>query len=103
MNGVMANFPLILRKTLIGLAIAVAAVFVTGGIITVFYGKEVKAYLIAQLNKQLRSEVSVRDEDVSFSVLSHFPNASVEFKNIVMKDAIADGKPRPYSLSHISD
>ncbi len=84
----MTYFTSIIKKVFIGLAIIVAAVFITGVIIGVFYGKEVKLYLITQLNKQLRSEVVVKETDISFSVLSHFPNASVEFKNIVFKDAI---------------
>ena len=81
----MAHFTSILKKVFIGLAIVAAAVFITGVIVSVFYGKEVKLYLITQLNKQLRSEVIVQEKDISFSVLSHFPNASVEFKNIVFK------------------
>lgn len=64
----------------------------TGFVIGYFYGDEVKSYIIGELNKQLNTEVIVEPADIGFSVLSNFPNASLEFKNVKALDAIKKAK-----------
>lgn len=69
------------------LLLAIAA-FIVGK----YYQDEVKEYVIAQLNKQLNTQVIVDGKDIDFTVLRNFPLASVDFKNVKALDAIDAGK-----------
>ena len=55
-----------------------------GGIITFshFYGDEIKAFVVENINKNLRTEVEVAE--VEFSVWESFPLASVVFSDVVI-------------------
>ncbi|MGD1846430.1 MAG: AsmA-like C-terminal region-containing protein [Salibacteraceae bacterium] len=53
----------------------------TGVLISVVFGDEVKQYIVGQLSKQLTTPVNV--DEVDFSVFKRFPNASVDFTNVV--------------------
>ncbi len=65
----------------------------TGGfIIGYFYGDEVKQYIITELNKQLNTQVIVEPEDINFTVIRNFPNASIEFSNVKALDAVEKKK-----------
>ena len=63
--------------------LAVAATFLLTG---VFYGSEIKKLLLANINKGLNSEIQV--QEIKFSVIRHFPFASVELKEVTAMDAI---------------
>lgn len=52
------------------------------------YRDEVKGYVIAEANKYLNTQVIVRPENIDLTVLSSFPNASVEFRDVRALDAI---------------
>ena len=54
-------------------------------LITFFYGKEIKKLLLDNINQHLNSEIQVAK--IEFSVIRHFPFASIELKDIVAKDA----------------
>ena len=57
---------------------------VVAGIITgIFYGKEIKQLIIAELNKNIDTKIHV--EEFEFSVFRHFPRASFEMKNVVIE------------------
>lgn len=49
-----------------------------------FYSDEVKGLMISQLNKRLRTEVVVGEFDVS--LLRHFPYASLELSDVLIKE-----------------
>ena len=59
---------------------------ITGLVIGYFYGDEVKQYVVQEINKQLDTEVSVKNID--FSVLKKFPYASLEFSDVIAKEAV---------------
>ena len=44
------------------------------------YEKEITASVVAELNKQIETEVDV--DDISFSILKHFPKATLEFADV---------------------
>ncbi|MEO6884015.1 MAG: AsmA-like C-terminal region-containing protein [Bacteroidia bacterium] len=61
---------------------------VIGGFVIVhFYQNEVKTLVVAQVNKNLNTQVIVDAKDIHFSVFSSFPYASVEFNNVKALDA----------------
>jgi hypothetical protein len=47
-----------------------------------FFGKEIRQYVISQLNRQLAVEIEV--DDVQFSVIRQFPRASLLFENVTI-------------------
>ncbi len=55
--------------------------------ISISYEKEVKAYMIDELNKRLRAKVIVDSDNINFSLLKGFPFASLTFKDIIMLGA----------------
>lgn len=61
-----------------------------------FYGEEIKKLLLDNINKNLNTEIKVGK--IEFSMLRHFPFASVELNNVVAKDAAVlsgvEGKER---------
>lgn len=59
------------------------AVSVAGIIIAWYYQDEVKRYIVGELNKNIRTEVVV--DDISFSALRKFPQASVRFKDVLVR------------------
>lgn len=54
-----------------------------GFLVAYFYGEEVQNYVITQMNKHIDTEIDVKE--VHFSALKKFPNASLEFTDVVMK------------------
>ncbi len=68
-----------------------------------FYQDEVKEYVIAELNKQLNTEIIVDGKDIDFTVLQNFPYASVDFKNVKAMEAIQKkNKDTLFSAGEIS-
>jgi hypothetical protein len=48
-----------------------------------YYQDEVKQLIVNEINKNIKTEITVRD--ISFSVLRKFPRASVEFRDVLIK------------------
>lgn len=91
----------IFKKTLKWLTILVLALFTMSILLSIFYEKEIKALIVSELNKNLTTEIHV--EDFNFSLIRHFPFASLEMKKVLIKDAI-DEQPKDTLLyaEHLS-
>jgi hypothetical protein len=61
-------------------------------IVSVFYEKEVKNYIISQLNLQLKTKILIEPNDIHLSLLKDFPYASLRFENVTALDAIPGEK-----------
>lgn len=66
--------------------LAAAGIALTVLLLGFFYGDDVKQLLLSNINRNLNTEIQV--EKINFSILSHFPFASVELENVMAKDAI---------------
>lgn len=73
-----------LKRLLIILLIFIVLFFAAVVIILRFFSADLGRQIIAQLNRQLVTELSVAEVDLS--VLRSFPNASVNLRNIVLED-----------------
>lgn len=63
--------------------------FVGGLIALLFiYEDEVKAAVVKELNKHLKTEVKVNPENIKLTVVKTFPDCSIEFKNVLMLEAL---------------
>ena len=54
----------------------------------IIYEDEVKAAIIKELNKNLQSEVKIKPENIQLTIVSTFPDCTIEFKEVLMLDAI---------------
>ncbi|MBL0105579.1 MAG: hypothetical protein IPP51_18430 [Bacteroidetes bacterium] len=72
------------------IAITITSVLALALLVTLFYGKEIKQLIITELNKNINAEIQVKEVD--FSLITHFPFASIDFHELVMKDAIVSDK-----------
>jgi AsmA-like C-terminal region len=59
-------------------------------LISIVYENEVKNYMIRQLNARLKTRVIVDSKNITFSLFTDFPYASLSFKNISMLEAPVD-------------
>ncbi len=84
------------RILLIVPAALLAGVLLLAAVVSTFYEQEVKQAMISQLNRHLRAEIKV--EDFSFSLLHHFPLASFELKNVLIKEVA--NRPDKDTLLH---
>lgn len=69
------------KRVAIGIAILLALAVGSGILFAYLYGDEVKTALVEKLNEKLAVKVTVKD--ISFSVLSKFPMASLQFDQVV--------------------
>ena len=67
---------------IIGYSLIVLLVLITtfSIVMSSFYEKEIKKYIVEAINEQVNVPINVKDLD--FSVLKKFPYASVEFKEV---------------------
>lgn len=81
------------KKILIRIAAAfgilMSLVLLTLVFITLFLGDKIKAIALAQMNSQLATEVKVNGE-INFSFFSHFPSASIDFNDVVIKETLPE-------------
>lgn len=66
------------------IVITVAGFFGLATLIGFFYSSEIKQLIITELNKNLATEIKVKEFD--FSVLRHFPFASIDMNEVLIKE-----------------
>jgi hypothetical protein len=65
---------------------SLAGLALLGAILTRLYEDDIKQFAIAKINEHLDAEISA--EEVDFTLFKRFPNASLRFKNVLLKDKI---------------
>ncbi len=70
----------VLKRIFLWTSVSLIALFLVGTAIIFIYGDEIKAYVLKKVNEQLN--VHIEAKDISFSVFSKFPFASVELKDV---------------------
>jgi len=53
-----------------------------------YYQNDVKTAILNELNKHLKSEVIIDPENINITIIKTFPDCSVEFKNVLMLEAL---------------
>jgi len=53
-----------------------------------YYQNDVKTAILNELNKHLKSEVIIDPENINLTIIKTFPDCSVEFKNVLMLEAL---------------
>jgi hypothetical protein len=65
-------------------AITLFCLVITASLVSYFYEKEIKQLIVNELNKNLNTRIHVGEFD--FTLLRHFPNASLEMKQVVIEE-----------------
>jgi hypothetical protein len=73
----------ILKRIFLTLAVIVFILFSASFILSYQYKDKVVTLVVSELNKYLKTEVQVKNID--FSILRHFPNASIIFRGVTIK------------------
>ncbi len=79
----------VLKYALITLSTFTGLILIACILIPVFFEDEVKGLFIKELNKNLATEVSVQEEDIELSLFRHFPEASVVFHNVGIRESFS--------------
>ena len=75
-----------LRRILMGILFTVLSLLLLLVVIAAFFNKQVSQQLVAEINKNLKTELRVGD--ASLSLLSGFPSASINLSQVRLKDAL---------------
>jgi len=87
-NGKTRNSKKYIIRILLGILIFLLLA-ATGGFLYVYYNQDsIKQIFVAEINKSLQTEISVKD--IEFSVFDKFPDASLRFTDVLAKDAVKD-------------
>lgn len=70
-----------LKKISLILFIIILLLIGAGGAATYFLGDKITGIILSELNKKIEGEINV--QAVDFTLVKKFPNASIEFKNII--------------------
>jgi len=79
-----------LKRISLGIAIFIVLLFATAFIIAYFYEDKVKDFVVNQINKQLNTEISVKE--INLSLIKRFPYASLTFIDVTAKEVVPDKK-----------
>jgi hypothetical protein len=83
--------PRILRfilKFLLWTGISILALASTAVVLVFVYEDDVKAAMVGELNKNLNAEIKIDPQNIDLTVIRTFPNAAVEFKNVMCYEAL---------------
>ncbi|MBK7038240.1 MAG: hypothetical protein IPH42_18415 [Bacteroidetes bacterium] len=61
-------------------------------LIPLLFEKRIKEIFIKELNKSLATEITIKQEDINLSLLKNFPEASVVFNNIGIRESVPNSK-----------
>jgi hypothetical protein len=83
--------PKILRfilKFLLWTGISILALASTAVVLVFVYEDDVKAAMVGELNKNLNAEIKIDPQNIELTVIRTFPNAAVDFKNVMCYEAL---------------
>lgn len=66
------------------------------------FADEIKAIFIRELNKNLASPVLLAEENIEFSLLNDFPNASVSFREVGIQESVQGSETAFLSLDRLA-
>lgn len=77
-----------IRKIFFSVLFILSTVFALLLSLIFIYEDEVKTAIIGQLNSHLKSEVKIDPKDIDITIIKSFPDCSIEFKNVLMLEAL---------------
>lgn len=81
----------IFKIVLVFIAIVVLGILSLLGLLFI-YQDDVKAAVIAELNKHLKAEVKIAPTDIDLTIIKTFPDCSIQFNQVLMLEALPIAK-----------
>lgn len=76
-----------LRRLVVSVLVAFVLLLGSCVLLVYIYEDDVKAMIIAELNKHLQAEVRVQPQDIDLTVIKTFPKCALQFKNVTAMEA----------------
>jgi len=77
-----------IRRALLGILLLAVLLFLTLLTLLFVYQDEVKAAVIAEINRHLKVEVNVAPANIDLTIIKTFPDCSMQFKDILIFEAL---------------
>ncbi len=77
-----------IRKIIFWLFLLIVLFLTTLVSLIFIYESEVKSAIITELNKHLKAEVKIDPKNIDLTIIKTFPDCSIEFKNVLMLEAL---------------
>lgn len=90
----------VLRNILLTLFVIIVFLVGTGLVLAWVYEAEIKQEAVARINEQVAVPIEVGDID--FSLLAHFPYASVQFKDVKIRESYPQSKAQLLEAAEVS-
>ncbi|MBC8048384.1 MAG: AsmA family protein, partial [Fimbriimonadaceae bacterium] len=81
-----------LRYTFIGFGAFILFVLFSAILIPLLFEGQVKKIFLKEINKNLATEIVVDEDDIELSILKNFPEATVVFRNVAIRESIKNSK-----------
>ncbi len=78
-----------LFKILFGLILFFLFLIITGVGLVYFYEDDVKAIIVTELNKNLKSEVKIDPKNIDLTFIKTFPECALQFKKVLILESLA--------------
>lgn len=75
-----------MKRLFLSFFILVFLVIGSSVVMVLFYEDDVKALIIDELNRHLKTEVLVEPQNIDLTIIKTFPECALEFKNITIKE-----------------
>ena len=75
-----------MKRLFLSFFILVFLVIGSSIVMVLFYEDDVKALIIDELNRHLKTEVLVEPQNIDLTIIKTFPECALEFKNITIKE-----------------
>jgi hypothetical protein len=82
----------VIRKIVLWFSGLFLLLVTTAALLAYVYSDKIIALAVAEMNRYLNAQVFIKPENISFSIIEHFPNAGIAFKDVKMMDATTEKK-----------
>jgi hypothetical protein len=87
---------------LIGFGIFIGVLLLLAVLIPLLFEDKIKALFVAELNKSLATPVTIDEENIHVSLLKHFPEASVIFNEVGIRESFPNAQKNFLEANEIS-
>lgn len=92
----------VLKYTFAGLGILLGVVLLLAVLIPVLFEDKIKQIFISELNKSLATPVTLNEDDIHLSLFKHFPDASLVFNNVGIRESFPKSQKNFLEAKEIS-
>lgn len=92
----------ILKYFLVSFGIFIGIILLIAVLVPVLFEDKIKALFVAELNKSLATPVTLDEDDIHLSLFGHFPDASLVFNNVGIRESFPKSQKNFLEAKEIS-